>query len=73
MPVQESAEWPWNGKGKVKKSIKLKNPSDYGHMDNILEASSESEDDIWWNNRNQVYPDKVQVKFYTVTFTSVQK
>lgn len=30
-------------------------------LDNNLEASSESEDDIWWNNRNQVYEDKVQV------------
>jgi hypothetical protein len=55
------SESDWPSKTKIKKDFKSKSPSFSGQMDNILEASSESEDDIWWNNRQMVYEDKVQV------------
>ncbi|XP_021954332.1 SPRY domain-containing protein 3 [Folsomia candida] len=58
-----SSEWPWEKNAIAKSSFPRSESPSGGYMDNILEASSESEDDIWWNNKNQVYEDKVQVFF----------
>lgn len=57
-----SSEWPWEKNAIAKSSFPRSESPSGGYMDNILEASSESEDDIWWNNKNQVYEDKVQVR-----------
>lgn len=63
-------EWPWEidgdvlAKGQLKPSRPRPPPrlvENAGQMENLLEPSSESEDDIWWNNRNQVYEEKVKV------------
>jgi len=62
-PGKRKKRWPWEG-GEEKggrESYPRRRPN---RMDNAQQdQSSESEDDIWWNNRNQVYEDKVKVFF----------
>ena len=46
----------------------------YNRMDNAqqYDYSSESEDDIWWNNKNNVYEDKVKVRISASLCTQLQ-
>ncbi|ODN01589.1 SPRY domain-containing protein 3 [Orchesella cincta] len=71
LPVGSS--WPWEtedtststskvAKSRLPSSRHRRRVREY-NIDNFGEMSSESEDDIWWNNRNQVCEDKVQVFF----------